>query len=454
MSEKNEGSEKTATIKQIATASLLGTSLEWFDFFIFSTMSAIVFNQLFFTNLSPLMGTVSALATFATGFLTRPLGAIIFGHFGDKIGRKSTMVITMMLMGIGTFAVGVLPTYETIGVWAPLLLILLRLIQGLGLGGEWGGAVLICVEHASQNKRGLYGSIPQLGVPLGSILSAGVIALVTMLPQEQFLSWGWRLPFQLSILLVMAGLFVRLRIMETEAFNNAKEEGSLTKLPIMEVIRSTPKRTLLALGTRFSESATSNIFGTFMLVYITQEVGMPRTFGVLGTMVASTLALILIPIAGALSDRFGRRLIYLAGAGFTVLFAFPAFWLMDTGNPIMIWLSLVLGFAVGWGLMYGPQAAFYAELFDPSVRYSAIGFVYSIGALPTGAIASAVATVLLAWAGDSWPISLYLILMALITIVTTFMLPETFQRNISEPENKEKSYDENVNITAASDVNE
>lgn len=431
---RKEHANDSASIKQVAAASLLGTTLEWFDFYIFSTMAALVFNQLFFSNLSPLIGTVAALATFATGFITRPLGAVVFGHLGDKIGRKSTMIFTMILMGMATFIVGLLPTYETIGFWAPVLLIILRLIQGIGLGGEWGGAVLLCVEHSSKEKRGLYGSIPQLGVPCGLILSAGVIAIVTMLPEEQFMAWGWRIPFLLSIFLVAVGLFIRIRIVETPAFNNVKDSGIEVKIPIIEVLRSQPKRTLLALGTRFCESATPNIFGMFMLVYVTQELGMSNSVGLMGQMIASVVAIMIIPFAGAISDRLGRRPIYMAGAAFTALFAFPAFWLVDLGNPIMVWVAMVLGLGVGWGLMYGPQAAFYAELFDPSVRYSAMGFVYAIGALPTGAIASAVATALLAWSGSSWPISVYVIVMALITLITTYLLPETFRNDISKTE--------------------
>ncbi len=413
-------------LKRVAAASMVGTTLEWFDFFIFSSSAALVFNKLFFPQLSPLLGTAAAFGTFATGFLTRPIGSIIFGHLGDRVGRKTTLIITMMLMGVGTFIIGLLPTYATIGIWAPILLILVRLVQGLGLGGEWGGAVLMCVEHAPRNRRGFYGSIPQLGVPVGVILSSALIAAVTSMPQAQFLAWGWRIPFLLSIILLGVGMFVRLEVLETPAFAKVKADNTESHVPIIEVFRSSPKHTFLALGTRFSESATSNIYLFFVIAYLTTQLHVSYTRALVGTIVASAVCLITIPVAGALSDRYGRRPVFLAGVVFTMLFAFPAFMLFNTKNTGLIWLAITLAAAVGWGLMYGPQGSFYSELFPVRVRYSAIGFVYSVGALPTGAIAAATATALLAWSGGHfWPVSVYLVGIAVITGISVLLLPET-----------------------------
>ena len=423
--EVQQPSQRTL-LTRVAAASLLGTTLEWFDFFVFSSSAALVFNKLFFPELSPLLGTAAAFGTFATGFLTRPIGSIIFGHLGDRIGRKATLISTISLMGAGTFAVGLLPTYATIGIWAPLLLVLVRLIQGLGLGGEWGGAILLCVEHAPRDRRGLFSSFPQLGVPLGVIASALLFAAVTSLPGGQFLAWGWRLPFLLSILLLGVGMFVRLKILETPAFAKVKQEHAEAHVPILELIRSAPKHVALAVGTRFSESATSNIFLFFIIAYLTKNVHLSNIHAIEGQIIASVACLFSIPAAGALSDRYGRRPVFLAGTLFTILFAFPAFALMNTGIPALAWLAVTIGLAVGWGLMYGTQGAFYSELFPVRLRYSAIGFVYAVGALPTGAIAAATATLLLAWShGQSWPISMYLIGIALISSISVLLLPET-----------------------------
>jgi MHS family shikimate/dehydroshikimate transporter-like MFS transporter len=429
---------QVTSIRQVAWASLVGTSIEWYDFFVYSTMAALVFNQLFFPTFEPLIGTLVAFSTFATGFIARPIGGLIAGHYGDRIGRKAMLILTLLIAGIATFIVGLLPTYDTIGVWAPILLITMRFLQGIGFGGEWGGAVLMAVEHSPRDKRGFYGSFPQLGIPIGIVLANTIVAAFASLPEEQFLSWGWRVPFLLSIVLVGTGLFIRLKIMETPVFAQIKESGTEARRPIIDVVRAYPRSTLLAMGARLSESTTPNIYGLFMIAYGTQQLGLPRGEMLVATLISAFVGIFTIPAFGALSDRIGRRPVYMGGALFTAIFAFPGFWLINTEETGLIWLALVLGWSVGWGMMNGPQAAFFSELFGTRVRYSGISAVYQIGALFSGAVAAAIATALLVWSGgDSWPVSVYLIVMALISFVSLYLTSETLQLEMSERQPRE-----------------
>ena len=417
-------------IRRVAMATLIGTTLEWYDYFIYGSLAALAFNQLFFPTLDPLIGTLAAFVSFAAGFVVRPLGGLVAGHYGDKIGRKTMLVLTLLTMGIATFAIGLLPTYATVGVWAPILLLAMRLIQGFGLGGEWGGAVLTAVEHAPERRRGFYGSWPQIGVPLGLVLSTAVIFVFSGLSEEAFLSWGWRVPFLLSIVLLAVGMYVRLRIEETPVFQEVKESGTEARAPFVDAIRSHPKNTLLATGARFSESVTFNVYNAFLLTYTTQQLQLDTNTVLVGLLAAGVLGVFVVPGTGALSDRIGRRPVYMGAAAFAGLFAFPSFWLVDTGIAPLIWLVTVLMWGVAACAMYGPQASFFSELFDPRSRYSGISAVYQIGVLPSGAIAPAVATALLAWSGSSWPVAAYVAVIALVSVVSLYFAPETYRTNI------------------------
>lgn len=433
-----EGAGQVESIRKVALASFIGTTIEWYDYFLFGTAAALVFNQLFFPNVDPLIGTLAAFATFAVGFVARPLGGAIFGHYGDRIGRKAMLVLTLLIMGIATFLIGLLPTYETIGIWAPILLVVLRLLQGFGVGGEWGGAVLMAVEHSPGGRRGFYGSWPQMGVPAGLLLSTGVFAIFSSLPNEQFLAWGWRVPFLLSILLVAVGLYIRLAILETPAFRQVQETQTEARMPIMDVLRTNLKGVLLVIGMRIAENGSFFIFSVFVLSYATEQLGLARSLVLAGVMIAASIQLFAVPVWGALSDKIGRRPVYLFGAAFTLLFAFPSFWLINTQATILVWLAIVLALAVGHAAMYGPQAAFLPELFGTRVRYSGIAFSRELASVVAGALSPFIATALLAWAGSYWPVAVYLAAMALITIVAVYLAPETFQSDITEERPEER----------------
>jgi len=423
----------STSITQVAIASFIGTAIEWYDFFLYGTAAALIFNKLFFPTFDPLSGTLAAFGTYAVGFAARPLGGIVFGHYGDKIGRKTMLSLTLLLMGVATFCIGLLPTYDTIGAWAPVLLILLRLLQGFGVGGEWGGAVLMAVEHAPAGRRGFYGSWPQVGVPAGLLLSTSVFSVVSTLPEEQLLSWGWRVPFLLSLLLVGVGLFIRLRIAETPAFHRVQESGNVVRLPLLDALRSHPKNILLAMGARLAENGVFYIYSVFVLVYVTEQLKLPRQVVLNGVLLATACELISIPAFGALSDRIGRRPVYMGGAAFSALFAFPFFWLLDTQYPTLLWLAIVLGLAIGHGAMYGPQASFFSELFGARVRYSGVSLGYQLASVFAGGLSPLIATSLLQWShGKPWPIAVYMIVMALITLVSVYLAAETRQEDLLE----------------------
>ena len=422
---------ETGSIRTVALASLIGTTIEWYDFFLYGTAAALVFNRLFFPTFDPLAGTMAAFGTYAVGFVARPVGGIIIGHYGDKIGRKSMLILTLMIMGVATFLIGLLPTYEQIGPWAAVALVLLRVAQGFGVGGEWGGAVLMAVEHAPPGSRGYYGSWPQVGVPAGLLLSTAVFSLFAGLPEDQFLSWGWRVPFLLSIVLVAVGMLIRVRILETPAFARIKEAAVEARQPIVEVLRTYPRQVLLAMGARFAENGAFYIFSVFVLTYATQRVKLDQQIVLNGILLGSACELVAIPIFGALSDRVGRRPVYLFGAVMTALVAFPLFWILDTGSTPLIWTALVIAFVFSHAAMYAPQAAFLSELFGTRVRYSGASLGAQLASVFAGGLAPFIGTALLEAGYGGGAIALYVIGLAAVTMVSVFVASETHREDIA-----------------------
>lgn len=420
------------SVGRVVLASFIGTTIEWYDFFIYGTAAALVFNRLFFPEFEELTGTMFAYATFAIGFFARPIGGIVFGHFGDRLGRKTMLVTTLTIMGVATFLIGVLPTYETVGILAPIALVALRFIQGLGVGGEWGGAVLMAVEHGHRGRRGLYGSCVQAGVPVGLLLATAVFAIFSSLPDEQFLAWGWRVPFLLGIVLLGVGMFIRVRIMESPLFANVKSKQQMPSLPVLEVLRKHPGNVLLAMGARFAENASFYIFSVFVISYATGTLELQKNTVLTGIWLAAAVQFFAIPTFGLLSDRWGRRPVYLGGAVFIVLYAFPFFWLVNTQVNYLVWLAIILGL-IGHSAMYGPQAAFFSELFGTNVRYTGASLGYQVASPLAGGLAPLIATQLLVVSdGDPSLVSVYLIVMGIITLVAVYFASETYRSNIND----------------------
>jgi MFS transporter, MHS family, shikimate and dehydroshikimate transport protein len=431
---------ETQSIRQVIAASFIGTTIEWYDFFLYGSAAALVFGQLFFPNIDPLIGTLAAFGTFGVGFVARPVGGIIFGHYGDRIGRKTMLIISLLMMGIATFIIGLLPTADSIGIWAPILLVVMRLFQGLGVGGEWGGAVLLAVEHSPEGRRGFYGSWAQMGVPAGLLLANAVLLpLASILTEEQFLAWGWRVPFLLSIVLVGVGLFIRLKIMESPAFRQVQDSQTEAPMPIVDVVRYHPKNVLLAMGMRIAENGNFYIVTVFVLDYVTKDLGLSKSVGLWGVIIGAAVGLITIPAYGALSDRLGRRPLYMFGAIFSLLFAFPFFLLLDTKMSILIWLAIGVALWLGHDPMYGPQAAYFSELFGTRLRYSGASIGYQLASVVGGGISPLIAASLLAYAGgEPWLIATYMAVLSLITLVSVYLASETFQEDITAERPEER----------------
>ncbi|OII69793.1 MULTISPECIES: MFS transporter [unclassified Streptomyces] len=434
------------SIRRIVAASLIGTTIEWYDFFLYGSAAALVFNTLFFPTADPLVGTLIAFVTYAIGFAARPLGGIVFGHFGDKVGRKKLLVASLLMMGGATFAMGLLPTYGTIGVGAPILLTILRLIQGFALGGEWGGAVLIVSEHGGDKHRGFWASWPQAGAPGGNLLATGVLALLAAFQSEAaFQSWGWRIPFLLSGVLVVIGLWIRVSVSESPVFlaAQAKAEaeaarGVKERAPVVEVFRRSWREVLSAIGTRFGENISYYILTSFLLVYVTVHLELAKSTALNAVLIGSAVHFVTIPLWGALSDRIGRRPVTLIGSVGMAVWAFLFFGLVDSTSFPVITLAVTVGLLLH-GAMYGPQAAFISEMFDTKVRYSGASMGSQLASIVAGALAPIIAVELLKDFGSSTPVSVYLCAAAVVTTVTVAVARETRGRDLARSRDEERA---------------
>jgi metabolite-proton symporter len=414
-------------IARVVTASLIGTTVEWYDFFLYGSAAALVFNKVFFPTAAPLTGTLLAFATYAIGFGARPLGGLVFGHFGDRLGRKRLLVLSLLMMGGATFLMGLLPSYASIGLGAPLLLTALRLVQGFALGGEWGGSVLLVAEHGSARHRGFWASWPQAGAPGGNLLATGVLAVLAAVQSEaDFVSWGWRIPFLLSGVLVAIGLWIRLRVTETPVFEAAAARAAegVERLPIVTVLRTQWREVLVAMGARMGENISYYVITSFILVYVVETLKLPKQTALSAVLIGSAVELAAIPLWGALSDRVGRRPVYLFGAIGMAVWVFVFFAMLGSRSAGAIIVATTIALVLH-GAMYGPQAAFFSELFGTRVRYSGSSIGYQLASILAGGLAPLIATALLAAFASATPIALYVAAGAAISVLAVVLSRET-----------------------------
>src|SRR3989442_5917622 len=424
--------EHRRQLRRAVLAATIGTAIEWYDFFLYSTVTGLVFARLYFPRADPFVGTLEAFGVYAVGFLARPIGAAIFGHYGDRLGRKAALIATLLLMGIATFLVALVPGYERIGIWGGIILTVLRCIQGVGVGGEWGGSVLLSMEWAQSNShRGFIASWPQFGVPAGLFLSNLAVLGVSALSGEQFLTWGWRVPFLFSIVLIALGLYIRLGILETPVFRRLVAERRIERRPVLEVIRRQPREIILTALCRMAEQAPFYLFTAFVFAYGTEVLRLHRDFLLTAVLAAAMISFFSIPFFGHLSDRFGRKRVYMLGAALTGVYGFAYFNLLDTRVPALVTLAIVLSL-IPHDMMYGPQAALIAESFTGGLRYSGASLGYQLSSLIAGGPAPLIASSLMSRYHSATPIALFIAGCAIITLLATAMLKDNTNKDISE----------------------
>jgi metabolite-proton symporter len=424
--------EHRIQLRRAVVASTIGTAIEWYDFFLYSTVTGLVFAKLFFPHSDPLVGTLEAFAVYAVGFVARPIGAAIFGHYGDRIGRKATLIATLMLMGIATFLVAFVPTYESIGIWGAVILTVLRFVQGIGVGGEWGGSVLLSMEWSrTHDQRGFIASWPQFGVPCGLFLANLAVLAFSQMSGEEFLAWGWRLPFALSIVLVGVGLYIRLGILETPTFTRLQAAERLERAPVPAVLHSHGKEIMLSAFARMAEQAPFYIFTAFVFAYAVNTLKVPRDFILVSVLAASILSFITIPLFGHISDRIGRKKTYMIGAALTGVFGFLYFAMLDTGSYALIFLAIVLSL-IPHDIMYGPQAALIAELFPGRLRYSGASLGYQLASVIAGGPAPLIATWLFATYGTPYAVAAYILACAIVSLIATAFMRDYTGKALSD----------------------
>jgi metabolite-proton symporter len=425
-------SDHSAHLRKAVIASTIGTTIEWYDFFIYGTAAGLIFGKLYFPNEEPLTATLAAFGTYFIGFLGRPIGAAIFGHYGDRIGRKATLIATLLCMGIATFLIAFVPTYASIGIWGAVILTILRMIQGIGVGGEWGGSVLLAMEWSrTHGQRGLVASWPQFGVPCGLFLANLSILAFSTMSGDQFATWGWRIPFALSIILVGIGLWIRLGILETPVFQQLLDTNKIERAPIVEVIKRQPREIILSALLRMAEQAPFYIFTAFVFAYAVGTLHMSRDFILTSVLVASVVSFVTIPLSGHISDRIGRRNMYLIGAAVTGIFGFIYFGMLGTAIPWVVFLAIVLSL-IPHDIQYGPQAALIAEAFTPRLRYSGSSLGYQLASIIAGGPAPLIATALFAAYHTGYAIAVYIAACAVVSLISAAFMPDYTGRDISK----------------------
>lgn len=434
---------KKSSHRLAGISSMVGTTIEWYDFFIYGAAAALIFNKLFFPNLDPLTGVLAAFATYAVGFIGRPLGGIIFGHFGDKIGRKTMLLTTLIMMGIPTVLIGLLPTYESIGYWATFFLVILRFVQGMAMGGEWGGAVLMAVEHAPEGGKGFWGSLPQVSAGGGLMLASIALGLVSLLPEASLFSWGWRLPFLASILLLGVGWYIRVKVPESPDFEKVKQQAQEVKVPAMQVFKNHPRELLTIIFARAAENAWFYIASTFALAYTTTKLGIPRQDILFATICGAGLIMVMTPLCGHLSDKVGQRNMFMFGLVVLALYCYPFFSMLDTKDPVLVWTAIVLAIGVVFPIMYAPQSQLFARQFPAEIRYSGISISVQFAGVLGGGLAPLIATKLLS-IGNGSPhlIITYIMSMAIFAIFCSFFM----KRDDLSPARQRKSVKSKLSV--------